>query len=89
MIGPATCPSAREPGFSVFSRRVWPLNPVGVRFAAIRPDPLAVGLIGTALWRPTEHSIGYVVVGGMGVSPPSFRDGRAQNGQGNEVPASP
>ena len=62
LIGPAL-PRHGEPGFSVFSRRVWPLNPLAaapLRFVLIA---LAVGLIGTALWRPMEHSIGYALVG--------------------------
>jgi hypothetical protein len=64
MIGPAL-PRHGEPGFSVFSRRVWPLNPLAAAPLPFVLIALAVGLIGTALWRPTEHSIGYVVVGVM------------------------
>ncbi|WP_234904606.1 DUF4153 domain-containing protein [Mycolicibacterium frederiksbergense] len=64
MIGPAL-PRHGEPGFSVFSRRVWPLNPVAAAPLPFVMIALAVGLIGTALWRPLEHSIGYLLVGVM------------------------
>jgi hypothetical protein len=63
-IGPAL-PRHGEPGFSLFSRRVWPLNPLAAAPLPFVLMALVVGLIGTALWRPTEHSIGYVVVGVM------------------------
>lgn len=64
IIGPAL-PRHGEPGFSVFSRRVWPLNPLAAAPLPFVLIALAVGLVGTALWRPTEYSIGYVVVGAM------------------------
>lgn len=57
MLGPV------PPPHGVIPRRVWPLNPSAsapLPFVAIA---LAVGLIGTALWRPTEYSIGYPLVG--------------------------
>lgn len=62
LIGPPL-PRHGEPGFSVFPRRVWPLNPLAAAPLPVVLIALAVGLIGTALWRPTVYSIGYPVVG--------------------------
>lgn len=64
LIGPAL-PRHGEPGFSVFPRRVWPLDPLAAAPLPFVLIALTIGLIGTALWRPTEHSIGYAVVGAM------------------------
>lgn len=62
LIGPAL-PRHGEPGFSVFPRRVWPLDPLAAAPPLFVGFAVAAGLIGTALWRPTELSIGYLVVG--------------------------
>lgn len=62
LIGPAL-PRHGEPGFSVVSRRIWPLNPLAAAPLPFLLIALGVGLIGTAVWRPTEYSIGYPVVG--------------------------
>lgn len=62
LMGPAL-PRHGEPGFSVWPRRVWPLDPVAAppqRFVAFA---LIAGLVGTTVWRPTELSIGYPLVG--------------------------
>ncbi|MGA5533910.1 DUF4153 domain-containing protein [Mycolicibacterium nivoides] len=64
LIGPAL-PSSGEPGWTVWPRRVWPIEPLSS--APRRPLILAVaaGLVGTAVWRPSVLSIGYLVVGIM------------------------
>lgn len=64
LIGPAL-PRRGEPGFSLFPRRVWPLDPLAAAPQSFVVCAVAAGLIGTALWRPTELSIGYLVVGTM------------------------
>ncbi|WP_166906673.1 DUF4153 domain-containing protein [Mycobacterium sp. DL440] len=64
LIGPAL-PSSGEPGWTVWPGRVWPIEPLSS--APCRPLILAVaaGLVGTAVWRPSVLSIGYLVVGIM------------------------
>lgn len=64
MLGPLP-PRHGEPGFTVWPRRIWPLDPLAAapwRFSVVA---LMVGLVGTAVWRPTELSIGYLLVGVM------------------------
>src|SRR4051812_15406919 len=56
-------PRPGELGWTIWPRRIWPIDP----FAAA-PRRLVIGatvaaLLGTALWRPTVLSIGYLVVG--------------------------
>jgi Domain of unknown function (DUF4173) len=64
LIGPAL-PCSGEPGWTVWPRRVWPVDPLAS--APLRPLVLAVvaGLIGTELWRPSVLSVGYLAVGMM------------------------
>ncbi|WNG81469.1 DUF4173 domain-containing protein [Mycobacterium sp. ITM-2016-00316] len=57
MLGPVPPPRG------VIPRRVWPLSPLASAPLPFVVIALTVGLIGTALWRPTEYSIGYLVVG--------------------------
>ncbi len=57
MLGPV------PPPHGVIPRRVWPLSPLASAPLPFVVIALTVGLIGTALWRPTEYSIGYLVVG--------------------------
>ena len=64
VIGPAL-PRHGEPGFSVFAAPGLAVGPAGGRAAALVRLALAVGVLGTALWRPTELSIGYLVVGAL------------------------
>lgn len=59
MLGPV------PPPHGVIPRRVWPLNPLAAAPLPFVTVALAVGLIGTAVWRPTVHSIGYLLVGVM------------------------
>ncbi|MCP9275529.1 DUF4153 domain-containing protein [Mycolicibacterium arenosum] len=56
-------PRHGEPGWSIWPRKVWPLDPTEA--APQRAVVLAVvaGLIGTAVWRIGTLSIGYLVVG--------------------------
>lgn len=62
LLGPLL-PRHGEPGWSVWSRKVWPIDPL----AAAPPRLLAAmpvaALLGTALWRPSVLSIGYFVTG--------------------------
>ncbi|MGK2869755.1 MAG: DUF4153 domain-containing protein, partial [Mycobacterium sp.] len=64
LIGPAL-PRHGEPGFSVWPHRVWPLDPLASAPQRFTAAALVVGVIGAALWRPTELSIGYLLVGMM------------------------
>lgn len=64
LIGPAL-PRHGEPGFSVWPHRVWPLDPLAGAPQRFTAAALVVGVIGAALWRPTELSIGYLLVGLM------------------------
>ncbi|MGK2854506.1 MAG: DUF4153 domain-containing protein, partial [Microbacteriaceae bacterium] len=64
LIGPAL-PRHGEPGYSMWSRRSWPLDPLAAAPPVFAIMALIAGLVGTALWRPTELSIGYLVVGIM------------------------
>jgi Domain of unknown function (DUF4173) len=64
LIGPAL-PRHGEPGFSMWSRRVWPLDPLATAPQLLAGVALIAALTGTALWRPTQLSIGYLVVGVM------------------------
>ena len=64
MIGPAL-PQFGQPGFTIWSPRIWPLDPLASaprRFVVLA---LLAGVLGTALWRPSVLSIGYVAVGAM------------------------
>ena len=60
--GPAL-PRFGEPGWTIWPRRVWPINPLASVPRRVLTLTVAAGLIGTALWRPSVCSIGYLVVG--------------------------
>lgn len=64
MVGPAL-PRHGEPGWTVWSPRVWPLDPLASAPRRLVIAALVVGVLGTALWRPSVLSIGYLVVGVM------------------------
>ncbi|WKG02852.1 DUF4153 domain-containing protein [Mycolicibacterium sp. HK-90] len=64
MIGPAL-PTSGEPGWTVWSRRVWPIAPLASAPRRLLMIAMVAGLIGTAVWRPSVLSIGYLVVGTM------------------------
>lgn len=62
LVGPAL-PRYGEPGWTVWSRRVWPIDPVASAPRRVVVLAVVAGLIGTALWRPSASSVGYLVVG--------------------------
>lgn len=64
MAGPQL-PRYGEPGWTVWSRRIWPLDPFAAAPQRLMVGALIVGVVGSALWRPTVLSIGYLVVGVM------------------------
>lgn len=56
-------PRRGEPGWSMWPRRGWPLDPSAAapgRFLAVA---VTASLLGTAVWRPSLLSIGYLVAG--------------------------
>ncbi|MGU3499812.1 DUF4153 domain-containing protein [Mycobacterium sp. C31M] len=64
MLGPLPARHG-EPGFTVWPHRIWPLDPLAAAPWRFSVSALFVGLVGTAVWRPTELSIGYLLVGVM------------------------
>ncbi|MGV0781879.1 DUF4153 domain-containing protein [Mycolicibacterium sp. XJ775] len=60
--GPAL-PRQGEPGWTVWSRRVWPIDPLASAPRRVLVSALVAGLIGTAVWRLSVLSVGYLVVG--------------------------
>ncbi|ALI29121.1 hypothetical protein XA26_53290 [Mycolicibacterium fortuitum] len=62
LIGPAQ-PRQGEPGWTVWSRRVWPLVPLAAAPRRVLASALVAGLVGTAVWRVSVLSVGYLVVG--------------------------
>jgi hypothetical protein len=64
LIGPAL-PRSGEPGWTAWSRRVWPIDPLASAPRRLMVLAAVAGLVGTALWRPSVLSIGYLAVGVM------------------------
>jgi hypothetical protein len=64
MLGPLP-PRHGEPGWTIWPHRIWPLDPLARAPRKVIVAALVVGVLGTALWRPTVLSIGYVVAGVM------------------------
>lgn len=64
LIGPAL-PRRGEPGWTMLPRRVWPISPLAAAPHRVVLPAVLAGLLGTALWRPSSLSIGYLVVGVM------------------------
>lgn len=58
-------PRHGEPGWSIWPRRIWPLDPLAAAPRRFVVAALVIGVVGTALWRPTVLSIGYLAVGVM------------------------
>jgi Domain of unknown function (DUF4173) len=58
-------PKYGEPGWTVWPHRVWPLDPMARAPRRLVMWALLIGVLGTALWRPTVLSIGYPLVGLM------------------------
>lgn len=61
LIGPAL-PRYGEPGWTVWSRRIWPVDPLAAAPRRVLVLAGVAGLIGTALWRPSVLSIGHLLV---------------------------
>jgi hypothetical protein len=64
MLGPML-PRQGEPGWTIWPRRIWPIEPLAVAPRRLLVSAAVSGLIATALWRPSVLSIGYLVVGLM------------------------
>jgi hypothetical protein len=64
MLGPLP-PRHGEPGWTVWPHRIWPLDPLARAPRRVLAAALVVGVLGTALWRPTVLSIGYLIAGVM------------------------
>src|SRR3981189_3087857 len=64
MLGPML-PRQGEPGWAVWTRKLWPIAPLPVAPHRLLGAAAVVGLIGTGLWRPSVMSVGYLVVGLM------------------------
>jgi hypothetical protein len=58
-------PGYGEPGWTVWPHRVWPLDSLAQAPRRVVVSALVVGVLGTAVWRPTVLSIGYLVTGVM------------------------
>lgn len=64
LVGPLP-PRHGEPGWTMWPHRVWPLDPLARAPRRVVVAALVVGVLGSALWRPTVLSIGYLVAGVM------------------------
>ena len=64
LAGPAL-PQYGEPGWTVWSRRIWPLDPLAAAPHRLALLAALVGVVGAALWRPSVFSVGYLLVGVM------------------------
>lgn len=60
--GPAL-PRRGEPGWTVWPRRVWPLDPLAAAPRRFVPLALTVAVLGGLFWRVSVLSIGYLLVG--------------------------
>jgi hypothetical protein len=58
-------PRQGEAGWTIWPRRIWPIDPLAVVPRRLLFAAAIAGVIGTALWRPTVLSVGYLVVGVM------------------------
>ena len=56
-------PRSGEPGWTVWPRRIWPIDPLAAAPRRVLAAAAVAGALGTALWRPSVLSIGYLVVG--------------------------
>lgn len=62
VLGPAL-PRRGEPGWTVWPRRVWPLDPLSAAPRRFVPLALTVAILGGLFWRVSVLSIGYLLVG--------------------------
>jgi hypothetical protein len=58
-------PRHGEPGWTVWPRGVWPIDALARAPRQVVVSALVVGVLGTAVWRPSVLSIGYLTVGVM------------------------
>lgn len=56
-------PRHGEPGWTVWPRRIWPIDPLAAAPRRLLVAAMVASAVGTAIWRPTVLSIGYGVVG--------------------------
>ena len=63
-LGPIL-PRKGEAGWTMWPRRIWPIDPLAVAPRRILFAAAIAGAVGTALWRPTVLSVGYLAVGVM------------------------
>jgi hypothetical protein len=68
LLGPWP-PRYGEPGWTVWPRRIWPHDPTARAPRRLVMSALLVGVLGTAVWRPSMLSIGYLLVGLMVFGP--------------------
>jgi hypothetical protein len=62
VMGPMP-PRQGQPGWTFWPHRIWPLDPLARAPRRLVIAAVVVGLLGTALWRPSVLSIGYLVTG--------------------------
>lgn len=65
-IGPVhgpLLPQPGEPGWTLWPRRIWPVNPLAGAPAAVVLAAVVAGVAGTLIWRISVASIGYPIVG--------------------------
>ncbi|TFV59962.1 DUF4173 domain-containing protein [Mycobacterium sp. PS03-16] len=56
-------PRHGEPGWTLWSRRLWPIDPLASAPPRLLLAAVPAALAGTAVWRPSVLSIGYLVAG--------------------------
>ena len=61
-LGPLL-PRYGEPGWTVWPRRIWPIDPLAAAPRRFLIAAAVAGLVGTGVWRPSVLSVGYLVVG--------------------------
>ncbi|MGX9788364.1 DUF4153 domain-containing protein [Mycobacterium sp. MMS18-G62] len=64
MLGPKL-PRYGEPGWTVWPRRIWPLDALAAAPRRLLVAALVVGVVGAELWRVSVLSVGYLLVGVM------------------------
>ena len=64
LLGPMP-PRYGEPGWTIWPHRVWPIDPLSEAPRRLVVLAFLIGAGGTAVWRPTVLSVGYLAVGLM------------------------
>ncbi|MCT7657876.1 DUF4153 domain-containing protein [Mycobacterium deserti] len=67
MLGPQR-PRYREPGWTIWPHRIWPLDPLAAAPRRLLMLALVVGVVGAAFWRVSVLSVGYPLIGLMVLS---------------------